>query len=402
MGELMSALDELAAEDLFALTGRQNLDRTTLIGVAINRLQAEFARSVRHAECTQAPEEDGMASMASWLRGHCRLSKAEASRVVTRGRALEALPAVAAGFADGAITAEQMTVAAVVARPEHVAAAAGQDVDLAQIDAALAEVAATRQHAHLGQVVHHYLARLDPDGVEPDPTEGRALSLHQWSDGSVTGRFTLDPVGGEKLQAALESIVQADRPKGDRRTRSQQLADALVQLADRALASGGLPKLRTVKPHLLLTIGAADFFDPAVAAGAARLGFGGWLSAMAARHAGCDAALTPVIVSDEGRPLNVGRTQRVVPPHIRRAVALRDQHCVFAGCSAPSYWCDVHHVLEWERDHGDTSVENSGLVCERHHTKVHHGFRIERDPGGRWHTYRPDGTEILIDPYLRI
>jgi hypothetical protein len=29
---------------------------------------------------------------------------------------------------------------------------------------------------------------------------------------------------------------------------------------------------------------------------------------------------------------------------------------------------------------------------------VHHGFRIQRDPDGRWHTYRPDGTEILIGP----
>jgi hypothetical protein len=37
----------------------------------------------------------------------------------------------------------------------------------------------------------------------------------------------------------------------------------------------------------------------------------------------------------------------------------------------------------------------------RHHTKVHHGFRIHRDPDGRWHTYRPDGTEILIPPPLR-
>ena len=44
---------------------------------------------------------------------------------------------------------------------------------------------------------------------------------------------------------------------------------------------------------------------------------------------------------------------------------------------------------------GETSLENSGLLCERHHTQVHHGFRVERDTAGRWHTYRPDGTEIL-------
>jgi hypothetical protein len=34
------------------------------------------------------------------------------------------------------------------------------------------------------------------------------------------------------------------------------------------------------------------------------------------------------------------------------------------------------------------------------HTKVHHGFRIERQPDGRWRTYRPDGTEILILPRI--
>ena len=93
----------------------------------------------------------------------------------------------------------------------------------------LAETAATREHAHLGQVVHHYLARLDPDGPEPDPTEGRRLSIARHSDGSVTGRFELDAAGGEKVQAALESMVQADRPQGDTRTRAQQLGDALVQ-----------------------------------------------------------------------------------------------------------------------------------------------------------------------------
>ena len=69
----------------------------------------------------------------------------------------------------------------------------------------------------------------------------------------------------------------------------------------------------------------------------------------------------------------------------------------FAGCGAPSYWCDVHHFVEWIFG-GATSLENSALLCERHHTKVHHGYRIERDPGGRWHTYRPDGTEILLAP----
>jgi hypothetical protein len=98
--------------------------------------------------------------------------------------------------------------------------------------------------------------------------------------------------------------------------------------------------------------------------------------------------------------VDMGRDQRVAPPALRRAVELRDQSCVFTGCEAPAWWCEVHHVLHWG-DGGETCLENSALLCERHHGKVHHGFRIDRDPDGRWHTYRPDGTEIVLFAPLR-
>src|SRR4051794_26802405 len=47
---------------------------------------------------------------------------------------------------------------------------------------------------------------------------------------------------------------------------------------------------------------------------------------------------------------------------------------------------------------GELGSRGEGVVLS--HTKVHHGFRVERDPGGRWRTYRPDGSEILIGPTL--
>jgi hypothetical protein len=47
-------------------------------------------------------------------------------------------------------------------------------------------------------VVQRYLAALDPDGPEPDPTAGRRLTIARHADGSITGRFDLDAVGGEK------------------------------------------------------------------------------------------------------------------------------------------------------------------------------------------------------------
>jgi hypothetical protein len=151
---------------------------------------------------------------------------------------------------------------------------------------------------------------------------------------------------------------------------------------------------------VVVTIPLADLVDPFNTPGAARTGFGAEISAARARWLACDGNVSRIVMGPDGEILDHGRTKRVVPPGLRRAVEAQDGHCVFAGCEAPSHWCDVHHVLEWLRDDGPTSLDNSALLCERHHTKVHHGFTVARDTAGRWHTYRPDGTEILLQPLL--
>ena len=402
MRELLRALlESLDAEELDDMvTGPQVLDRTSLLVQVRNCVDAELTRTVRRADNLQAPEHDGLTSMRSWLRGHLRLSAREAARLVTNGRALEQLPAVASAFAAGAVTAEQVAVVAPVTAMDVLAEAVGQGVDLAVVDETLAEVAATQVHAQLGRVVQHFLDQLDPDGTEPDPTESRSLCIARHPDGSRSFRGELDANGGEKFEVWLESMVQANRPAGDTRTRSQQLADALVQGADNALASGQLPILRTVKPHVIVTIPLADLVDPATLPGAAFTGFGAEISAARARMLACDGSITRIVIGPEGQPLEEGRTKRVFPPHLRRAAEVRDRHCVFAGCEAPSHWCDVHHLLHWAHG-GETDLENAALLCESHHTKVHHGFRIERQPDGRWRTYRPDGSEILLaEPLL--
>jgi hypothetical protein len=89
-----------------------------------------------------------------------------------------------------------------------------------------------------------------------------------------------------------------------------------------------------------------------------------------------------VVFGPDGGPFHVGREQRLVSGSLHRAVELRDGRCVFAGCDALSHWADVHHLVHWI-DGGETSVENSALLCERHYTEVQHGFRVERRPTGR-------------------
>src|SRR4051812_49590088 len=107
MGEMASTLAALAAECLPAMFGPQLLERLGELLQAQNRLAAEVARTVWQCELADAAEFDGKKSMASWLRGHARLSGRAAAELVATGRALEQLPAVAAAFADGAVTAAQ-------------------------------------------------------------------------------------------------------------------------------------------------------------------------------------------------------------------------------------------------------------------------------------------------------
>ncbi|SEM17046.1 HNH endonuclease, partial [Blastococcus sp. DSM 46786] len=118
-----------------------------------------------------------------------------------------------------------------------------------------------------------------------------------------------------------------------------------------------------------------------------------------ARWLACDGNVSRIVIGPDGEVLDYGRRQRISPPPLRRALDARDRGCVFTGCDAPAHWCDVHHLIHWI-DGGQTNLGNCALLCERHHTKIHHGFRIERQPDGRWRTWRPDGTEILILPRI--
>src|SRR3978361_1121782 len=88
VGELQSALDALAAEDLTGLFGLQLLERLGPLLVLQNRVAAEVTRTVRECELTGAAESDGLKTMPSWLRGHGHLTPAEAARLGGAGRAV--------------------------------------------------------------------------------------------------------------------------------------------------------------------------------------------------------------------------------------------------------------------------------------------------------------------------
>lgn len=399
MSELQSVLDQLAGIGHADLSEDALLDLVGGLVTASNRMAAALTSAVRAADRREAYRRDGAVSMKAWLRGSCRMAPDQASATVSTGRRLEHLPQTAAAFAAGEIGPTHARVITRAMTPRRIATAADAGIDLAETDAILAELARTTAPHETATGVQRWVAGIDPDGTLDDAADvRRRFTMAVGLDGRVHLRGEIDAVGGEYLHTALAAQMNGDRPAGDTRSHAERQGEALVSLARKALDSGSLPEVRGQRAHVRVTIDwmalCAERGAPGVAGGS--LAWAGPINPETARRLACDAGVVRVITGPDGLPLDVGRLQRTATAAIRRAIEIRDGHCVFAGCDAPPEWCDVHHVVHWAHG-GPTSCDNGALLCERHHTSCHEGgFSIRRDPGtGRWHTYRPDGSEIL-------
>jgi hypothetical protein len=145
--------------------------------------------------------------------------------------------------------------------------------------------------------------------------------------------------------------MNADRPAGDLREHGERMGSALVELARQALKAGRLPTVRGEAAQVRVSVDlmalCAERGAPGVAGGEPPSA--GPICVETARRLACDAGVVRVLTDAAGLPLDVGREQRTATAAIRRAIEARDGHCVFAGCTAPASWCDVHHVEHWAR-----------------------------------------------------
>ncbi len=120
------------------------------------------------------------------------------------------------------------------------------------------------------------------------------------------------------------------------------------------------------------------------------------VSAETARRLACDAAKVTLHHGPAGEVLSVGRGTRTLSPALRRALAARDRHCRFPGCTATR--CDGHHIRHWAHG-GTTALDNLVLLCRRHHRAVHEeGFGVTLGDDGEAHFVRPDGEPLPEAP----
>ncbi len=437
---LRAELAAVCAVDVAGLPDEQVRAEVLGLLACLNQVTAALTERVGSFDVRCLSESDAVRTTRHWLQLFGHVSQGAATGLLTRARLLRELPALAAAFRDGLISAEHLAKVAELA--DHVGIARIRD-----FDELLASLAAQAGPAEVAKACQRILAYLDPDGAEPDPDEDlRRRELTFSRIGSmlqVRGRF--DPEGGAALMAAVEALTKPPTP-GDERSAAQRRADAAVDLARAALASDTLPSVNGARPHigLLLTpdmllhaaAPASDAAlpasetgggavtvatstmstqdsqtsrsasDPLTEAGVPPLPDRPWLTWIGevtpelAQRLACDSVVWRVVLDPAtGQPLDVGRKHRIVPPWIKRALHARDRTCRWPGCDTPADWTDAHHEVPWQAG-GTTAIDNLISVCRYHHGLAHEGrWTLRHDHStGEVHVTRPDGTPYELGP----
>ncbi|ETA04732.1 HNH endonuclease [Gordonia alkanivorans CGMCC 6845] len=191
------------------------------------------------------------------------------------------------------------------------------------------------------------------------------LSHHLTDDSRVEIHANVTQGVGEKFIAMIdERAVPRAEPDGapDRRSPGQIRADALEVLLDQAAVGAAMDTIGTPRTQTLLTI-PADGRSPAF------LPWTGSTTQVTAKQLSCDGTLTEIVIDGDTVPLQMGRERRLFPPHLRKAIIIRDENCI--KCGAPPSHTQVHHIEHWSDD-GETELDNGCLLCQRCHTQVHH------------------------------
>jgi hypothetical protein len=369
------------------------------------------------------------ASTSRFLQVETGMSKKTASATIARARDLRGdYAALTVPWLAGRVSSDavrEMTVGVRDALKASKLPAAERDVARTSILASVLPVAEVGTVADVKHVIGRLRLMTDEDGANQAALEAhgeQSLTCEQVGSMSrITAWVTLEVAAA--AMTVLERRVATMRVEGDLapeeqlppgvdpgtwdgRRRANQLHSHLLALAFGDTFTDQLDDNRIgshhgVAPHVTVTVDVARF----------EAGMGADLTMPGSddpvpvanetvRRILCDADLTTVITRELALPhprpdtpladllldasrevLYVGRTQRVVPPRLRRALEARDGHCQFPGCRAHVRRCHAHHVREWENG-GSTDLDNTLLLCVRHHHAVHEGgWRITRAAG---------------------
>jgi len=319
------------------------------------------------------------AGLKAWVATHLDVSDGKARGIAQAAQRIGALPELAESLSSGKIGAD--TVRALT-RTAKAVVGSGQDQS-----AELAATLETAQSEGVGaanrrvRVLEH---TIDPGGSEELLAKQRAksfLRVVELEDGMCRFEALLDPVRATTVRVALDQIsadwirrrqFDGDAPiPADVRSTEQITAQALVHLAEAFLADDPDRRGAQFTAHVMYTA------ELDAEGGLAESVYGALVPRTAIiepAHPNAHLLHTrdgePVLLDAE--EIDSEPTARLASPAQRAALAFRDRHCTYPGCSRPSTWSlHAHHHISYRRG-GATVMKNLSLLCSEHHSLTHH------------------------------
>ena len=320
------------------------------------------------------------------------------------------LPATCIALANGEISSNQ---ASVIARESAELLRKGIDpADLKYLEATAISYSEFHTPAQLTNKVRSMIAKLEPQEFESAVEQahrGRRVTLTVQPHGMSQILALLPAVEAQTIWLAINKLARIGNrddknserelvETADAETLSidQRRADALAAIAERYLATSETENQAHGRPVTLnLTLDLPTFLglkeNPGILEGF------GEIPASAARILASDAKWKRFITDPlTGNLLDFGRSTYEPPQALVDFITARDRRCRFPGCRQPSQLCDIDHAIPWE-DGGETSTDNLGLLCRRHHRrKTHGGWSLTSFPDGSCEWRSPLGKIFKV------
>lgn len=313
----------------------------------------------------QSYNADGYRSIVDWVAARADVSHQTARSICWTASRLAEAPEVAAELALGGLTfdrAEQLARLPETQRRGH----EGYDIAQLRRKVALHRRLTPRRERATGGYLH----------LQPSLDE---TTTHFWGE--------LPGLDARILEKAIEQRADEIIPSEARLPVAERRALALVAICQDSLY-GETETSPSPATEVVVTIDARTAAADGGQTGVAVLG-GTRLGPRALEEVICNARVDLIGITQEGRPLALGRRSRVVSRRLRRHVMERDMGCTVEGCTS-RYRLEVHHEVPWSRG-GRTDPESLLTLCWfHHHVAVHReGLVIERTGTSRVRLKRP-------------
>jgi plasmid stabilization system protein ParE len=312
-----------------------------------------------------------------WIATHLDVSDSKARGIAEAARRIGAIPELAEPLSSGRVGTD--TVRA-LCRTAKAIEGTGQDTTAALIG--MLEVSARDGVSAANREIRELEHTLDPGSSQELLGKQRARSFArviELEDGRCRVEALLDPVRATIVRSAMDQAVSAWIREGqydgtdplpeDVRTTEQMNAHALVRMAEVFVMAPSQVRGVKFSPPMLFTapLNEAD-------GGLAETVYGtvvpvagiGDLEAHLLEH---DADGVPVML--DGVTIDADPTARLASPAQRTALAFRDRHCTYPGCTRPPTWSlHAHHRTPHSKN-GPTTMRNLTQLCPEHHVLIH-------------------------------